>query len=606
MNESNESEVISMKKKIMAMLAAISMMTAAVPAMAMPVSAAYGGNFCVISIDYAEDGATAESYLLLDYHGWDKSSVYKVTAEEMELYLDEESAEPQVGDIVDVAVELGHFGDKGDTSYFEYSETSSFTVIGTMEELYPERMDYVVVRIYEPTGELVLISKETGDRVFYSPIVLNGYESPYTLDDPEVGDTLSFVLNPKYEYDRPYVPLSHTKGDGTIPELPETVVHTGYVTVPVIVIGPGLALCDGSEVHGFDEYSMFHYGETTETPECGDVLMVDINSIAETSPAQLCIPQNGRIVNAGSAADLYGTKTYTVTENNGYCLDLTDADGNAAGFSYFVTRHGWEIYNSEVLEAQEGERVTFMLDEEGRPAVPVSIEADVLPANEYVVVAVCETGDVVLKDASGIYTYYLQHDAVTANGKALRYGDVVQIEGWKMTTAMETTNSLQFWLDEAFTSSGCRITQTGSIFAKQLESTYTVTAIDSDLAVLQLTASDGEQVTYRMDYMLSGRGYEQMDMDWTGVQVGDQISMVTYHGLPCVPTPEHPYGDINTDGTLSIADVLALNRNLLAGDPLPALQNARSTELGYLDFDGDGTLTQADVLGMLKRVLGIG
>ena len=61
MNESNESEVISMKKKIMAMLAAISMMTAAVPAMAMPVSAAYGGNFCVISIDYAEDGATAES-----------------------------------------------------------------------------------------------------------------------------------------------------------------------------------------------------------------------------------------------------------------------------------------------------------------------------------------------------------------------------------------------------------------------------------------------------------------------------------------------------------------------------------------------------------------
>lgn len=590
-----------MKKKFMAMVTAISMMTAAVPAFSQPVSAAYSGNFCVISTVLAEDGETVESYLLI------KSpfsfDIYSVTAEEMELYLTEDSAQPQIGDVVTAHVELGYFSSSENVGYFKYSETSTFEVTGTVEEYHTEQMEFVVLRIYEPTGELLMQSTETGDRMTYMPLEIPGYELHYALENPEIGDTVSFIMHAEYE--RPFLPVSHTKGDGTIPELPEAVIDEAYATVPVIVIGPNLAVYDGIEIHGFSDYSMFRYGDTEEAPECGDVLMVDITGTLDSYPSQLSIPQNGRIVNAGSAADLYGTKTYTVTQNSGSSLYLTDTDGNAARFNYYVTKQGWKFYNSEVLEAEKGDRVTFMLDEEGRPAVPVSVEVQDLPTNEYIVIAVRETGDVVLKQASGMQTYYLMNDAVTETGKALRYGDVVQIEGWYMAQSMGATNSLRFWLDEAYTSSGCRITQTGSVFAKQLEVSYTVTAANAELALMTLTASDGEQFEYRTDFTNSDHGYIQTDMNWEEVQEGDQITMVTYQGLPCIPKPLHPYGDVNTDGVLNIADVLVLNKKLLAGASLPAIQNENSTELGCCDFDGDGQLTQTDVLGMLRRVVGI-
>ncbi|MBQ2264719.1 MAG: dockerin type I repeat-containing protein [Oscillospiraceae bacterium] len=58
-------------------------------------------------------------------------------------------------------------------------------------------------------------------------------------------------------------------------------------------------------------------------------------------------------------------------------------------------------------------------------------------------------------------------------------------------------------------------------------------------------------------------------------------------------------GDVNNDGNVSIADVLALNKNLLAGEPL--------SEQGALnaDADGDGTPSSADALMILQYTLRI-
>lgn len=58
-------------------------------------------------------------------------------------------------------------------------------------------------------------------------------------------------------------------------------------------------------------------------------------------------------------------------------------------------------------------------------------------------------------------------------------------------------------------------------------------------------------------------------------------------------------GDANCDGVVNIADVLTLNKNLLAGELL--------TEQGSLnsDTDGDGKPTTADVLNILKYTVGI-
>ncbi|MBQ9111742.1 MAG: hypothetical protein IJY06_10330 [Oscillospiraceae bacterium] len=58
-----------------------------------------------------------------------------------------------------------------------------------------------------------------------------------------------------------------------------------------------------------------------------------------------------------------------------------------------------------------------------------------------------------------------------------------------------------------------------------------------------------------------------------------------------------PFGDVNTDHELSIADVLALNKNLLAGSSLTASGREAA------DYDGDGTATPADALSILRAVV---
>ena len=58
-------------------------------------------------------------------------------------------------------------------------------------------------------------------------------------------------------------------------------------------------------------------------------------------------------------------------------------------------------------------------------------------------------------------------------------------------------------------------------------------------------------------------------------------------------------GDVTLDCALSITDVIALNRNLMVGDPLcnTAQKNA--------DIDGDGTPDEADALAILKEIVEI-
>ena len=77
-------------------------------------------------------------------------------------------------------------------------------------------------------------------------------------------------------------------------------------------------------------------------------------------------------------------------------------------------------------------------------------------------------------------------------------------------------------------------------------------------------------------------------MSWTngGITIAGEPSGITK-------------GDVNNDGNVSIADVLALNKNLLAGEPL--------SEQGALnaDADGDGTPSSADALMILQYTLRI-
>lgn len=60
-----------------------------------------------------------------------------------------------------------------------------------------------------------------------------------------------------------------------------------------------------------------------------------------------------------------------------------------------------------------------------------------------------------------------------------------------------------------------------------------------------------------------------------------------------------PFGDTNADQEISIVDVLALNKNLLAGEPLC------NRGKNAADYDGDGMITAADSLCILKSTIGL-
>ncbi|MBQ9110665.1 MAG: glycoside hydrolase family 9 protein [Oscillospiraceae bacterium] len=62
---------------------------------------------------------------------------------------------------------------------------------------------------------------------------------------------------------------------------------------------------------------------------------------------------------------------------------------------------------------------------------------------------------------------------------------------------------------------------------------------------------------------------------------------------------EITYGDVNCDGSVSISDVLTLNKNLMCGEKLSQLGAANA------DVDNDGSPTSADALNILKFVIKI-
>ena len=59
------------------------------------------------------------------------------------------------------------------------------------------------------------------------------------------------------------------------------------------------------------------------------------------------------------------------------------------------------------------------------------------------------------------------------------------------------------------------------------------------------------------------------------------------------------YGDVNEDGSVSIADVLTLNKNLMIGEELTAASSRNA------DVDLDGKPTSADALNILKYTVKI-
>ena len=338
--------------------------------------------------------------------------------------------------------------------------------------------------------------------------------------------------------------------------------------------------------------------EGKEELENGDILIIDgITCIEEVYPGCIHFDENSVITNLGQTEEIAERKPLVWIRNTA----LADAEGNV----YYYDDSGFDFTGTSIMDQFElGDTVDFWVY--GNRAVsPIGAsEVTLFAPEEYVVVDQYAYGEqqcYVIMDKSG-YTYYYTEEQMAAGlltgEKMPKYGDVITIQAsYYEQTEKWGTN----WLTKEFQSGiPALIRNVGNVFENGTTEMFTVTTENHNTSVW-LTNAAGKKTTFFLDYLPE-------DSVFFSLKDGDQVMMYTNQGMPVIATEQAPLvlGDVNADGTLSIADVLALNRNLLAGDPLPALQNARSTELGYLDFDGDGTLTQADVLGMLKRVLGIG
>ncbi len=95
---------------------------------------------------------------------------------------------------------------------------------------------------------------------------------------------------------------------------------------------------------------------------------------------------------------------------------------------------------------------------------------------------------------------------------------------------------------------------------------------------------EGKRTSIANWYDLTGMGYT--DMSGLGL-------------LKLTGEAEALSGDVNVDGAVDILDVLTLNKNILAGDPLTE-QGAQNA-----DVDGDNKPTSADALCILKYTIGI-
>ena len=134
---------------------------------------------------------------------------------------------------------------------------------------------------------------------------------------------------------------------------------------------------------------------------------------------------------------------------------------------------------------------------------------------------------------------------------------------------------------------------------------YTVESIDTGYTHFIIDEEGNETQVPTYQYRINGLEaldfYEKMDLAF---ELAAQFRIDPGIGWPESPDDTatgrnalERKGDVDLDTALTIVDVIALNRNLMVGDPLcnTAQKNA--------DIDGDGTPDETDSLAILKEIV---
>lgn len=199
--------------------------------------------------------------------------------------------------------------------------------------------------------------------------------------------------------------------------------------------------------------------------------------------------------------------------------------------------------------------------------MPVSAIAEetesTIPVTEFVVTGVGDNS-LILMFSGDTYTYSFSISNITSCNETPEYGDIIEIEGyWEVTELGWATNYMAVYFDLMGEEAGCNVTVTGSVFEAGREALYTITEIDEMLGYV-MQDINGELVSYENDYLTSPEvqpgGYR-----WEYAEVGDEVMMLVYGGVPCIPqtvdTCQMAVIAENAEGDFIMMDVTSTTSN---------------------------------------------
>ncbi len=455
----------------------------------------------------------------------------------------------------------------------EYENLGNITEIGTLE--------YLTVEGYDQTtdGRITQcqLADENNNSYLYYPDEDYGIPAP---DMTESKEGLYYLYNGE-------VLLWADESTVNCENVPWTA--TG------IVIGPNLIDIVGHGDCTFDDT----IDSSGDPIGAGDVVELKLRgSVAEIYPCQL--PAIEHVDRLGTAAELYGYGEYTVTENDGTQLVMTNTAGEEKTYSYWLqTEMGYALYNSDlVIDAKAGDVITFMHSKSGNPILPTNPE-ELYSRTEFVVIGVDDAEHpedyIIIESGSPTAVYQLSAGDIAAylanGGEPLSYGDIFTLAGDYAYTCIWGTNDIMLSYPET-------IRIEGSVFDKAETAEFAFNSASASTFVWL----DGEEKGYQypVDFMI-GTGlmfnsdFIQPDgIDWTKPELGDQITMYTYNGVPMFPKSMQRIGDADGDHEVNASD--AAEMLIIAAENGAGARNAVTFSN---DVNSDGVTDAADAAAVL-------
>ncbi len=272
-----------------------------------------------------------------------------------------------------------------------------------------------------------------------------------------------------------------------------------------------------------------------EIVEEGDLLCIDFSGmIAEVYPGCMHLEETDTVTNLGAAVEIGERKTLTITEENGFCYTMVDAEGAT---HYYYDNISNVLKDEETLlsTAKAGDQVEWIFYEDA-PVMPLSVSAcdddtqeASLSSTDFIVTGVDNEENpqnYIVYSPALSHSFYLTPHMIAEYfiGDTMpAYGDVLSIEGDIGMEPLAATTHFTFLSDGA-------ITVKDSVFGGAVYASYTVEGMNDFTATL---SDENGRYYYYIDYTDS---YLQPDgIDWSKVETGDEVTFLSYGGRPVLP-----------------------------------------------------------------------